>query len=101
MLAHAGGGAQWVLSTYGLQVATPDTVRGRVLSLDFGLATLAIGLSSLAAGTSAEIVGLEATSWALVVLAVTYGLGWLTWTRDLWRSPTDPLREPSAAAEAA
>lgn len=34
-LAHLGGGAQWVLSTYGLQVTTPDALRGRVLSLDF------------------------------------------------------------------
>src|SRR4051812_16346680 len=41
MLAHLGGGAQWSLSTYGLQRETPDQFRGRVLSLDYGLATLA------------------------------------------------------------
>ena len=91
-LAHAGGGAQWVLSTYGLQATTPDAVRGRVMSLDFGLATLAIGVSSLGAGAAAEIVGLRATSWALVVVALVYGVTWLLWTRPLWRADApDPL----------
>ena len=96
-LAHAGGGAQWVLSTYGLQVTTPDFVRGRVMSLDFGLATLAIGISSLAAGGAAAVFGLRATSLTLVVLAMLYGSGWLAWTRDLWRSDVDPLAQPVAA----
>ncbi|HWB71889.1 MAG TPA: MFS transporter [Egibacteraceae bacterium] len=91
VLAHTGGGAQWVLSTYGLQVATPDAVRGRVLSLDFGLATLGIGLSSLAAGAGAELVGLEAASWGFAAVSIAYGAAWLWWTRGLWRSPTDPL----------
>ncbi|HSK97803.1 MAG TPA: MFS transporter, partial [Euzebyales bacterium] len=45
--AHLGGGAQWMLSTYGLQVTTPDVIRGRIMSVDFGLATLAMGVSSL------------------------------------------------------
>ncbi|MDP8969134.1 MAG: MFS transporter [Actinomycetota bacterium] len=91
VLAHMGGGAQWVLSTYGLQATTPDAVRGRVLSLDFGLATLGIGVSSLAAGAGAELVGLEAASWAFAVLSILYGAAWLWWTRDLWRSASDPL----------
>jgi predicted MFS family arabinose efflux permease len=95
VLAHAGGGAQWVLSTYGLQRTTPDAVRGRVMSLDFGLATLAIGLSALLAGGAVELVGLQATSWGLVMLAVVYGSSWLLWTRDLWQSQTDPLAPES------
>jgi MFS family permease len=96
-VAHAGGGAQWVLSTYGLQATTPDAVRGRVLSLDFGLATLAVGVSSLVAGAAAEVVGLNATSWALVAVAFVYGAAWLWWTRDLRHAPTDPLASSSAA----
>ncbi|MPZ71854.1 MAG: hypothetical protein GEU74_01270 [Nitriliruptorales bacterium] len=90
VLAHAGGGAHWVLSTYGLQATTPDRVRGRVMTLDFGLATLAVGGSSLLAGGAAEAVGLRPTSFALVALAVGYGTGWLVWTRDLWHGATDP-----------
>ncbi|MGH8896200.1 MAG: MFS transporter [Egibacteraceae bacterium] len=90
-LAHAGGGAQWVLSTYGLQHTTPDAVRGRVMSLDFGLATLAVGLSALLAGGAADVFGLRTTSWALLALALVYGGTWLVWTRDLWLAPSDPL----------
>ncbi|MGH8904425.1 MAG: MFS transporter [Egibacteraceae bacterium] len=93
-LAHAGGGAQWVLSTYGLQRTTPDAVRGRVMSLDFGLATLAIGLSALLAGGAVDAFGLRTTSWALVALALVYGGAWLLWTRDLWLAPIDPLALP-------
>ena len=99
-IAHAGGGAQWVLSTYGLQATTPDAVRGRVMSLDFGLATLAIGVSSLLAGAAAEAFGLRQTSFALVALAVIYGTGWLLWTRDLWRGEEDPLSPPTDPAAA-
>jgi MFS family permease len=90
-LAHAGGGTQWALSTYGLQRTTPDAVRGRVMSLDFGLATLAIGLSALLAAGTVDAFGLRTTSWALVALAVAYGGTWLLWTRDLWLAPSDPL----------
>jgi MFS family permease len=90
-LAHAGGGAQWVLSTYGLQVAVDDRIRGRVLSLDFGLATFAIGVSSLGAGALAEAIGVRHASWTLVVLGLIYGATWLFFTRPLWRSNIDPL----------
>lgn len=87
LLAHLGGGAQWVLSTYGLQVSTPDGLRGRVLALDFGLATLSVGVSSLAAGAAAETVGLAQASWGLAAVSLVYGTAWLAWTRGLWRAP--------------
>ncbi len=93
VLAHAGGGAQWTLSTYGLQLATPDEVRGRVLGLDYGVATLAIGLSALGAGGAAELVGLDVTSWGLAGVGLCYGVGWLVWTRRLWRGAEDPIRK--------
>jgi predicted MFS family arabinose efflux permease len=91
LLAHLGGGAQWVLSTYGLQVSTPDGLRGRVMGLDFGLATLAVGLSALTAGASAELVGLAGASWTLAALSLLYGTWWLWWTRGLWRGRADVL----------
>lgn len=94
-VAHAGGGSQWVLSTLGLQQTTPDAVRGRVMSLDFGLATLAVGVSALLAGAAAEVWGLRATSWALVAVAATSGTAWLVWTRDLRRSEVDPITAPA------
>src|SRR5918999_5683351 len=48
--AHLGGGAQWMLSSYGLQRAVPDGIRGRIFSFDYAMATLAVTLSTLAAG---------------------------------------------------
>ena len=86
-LAHLGGGAQWSLSTYGLQVATPDHLRGRVMSLDYGLATLAIGLSSIAAGLLADAFGAARATWCLGALGAVYGIGWLAWSARYARRP--------------
>ena len=90
-VAHLGGGAQWMLSTYGLQLTTPDNVRARVMSLDYGLATMAMGTSALVAGAVTDVIGLEATTIALSGVAVVYGAGWLWATRRLWRSGDDPI----------
>jgi MFS family permease len=78
-LAHLGGGAQWALSTYGLQRETPDHFRGRVLSLDYGLATLAIGASSIAAGLVADARGEASATWWLAAIGGGYGVLWLVW----------------------
>ena len=91
LLAHLGGGAQWVLSTYGLQLATPDRLRGRAMGLDFSLATLCAGGSSLAASAAAEGLGLNGASWALAGVSLLYGVGWLWATRGLWRGRADVL----------
>lgn len=94
VLAHLGGGAQWSLSVYGLQVATPDAIRGRVMSIDFGIATLAIGVSSIVAGIGAETIGPSATTWALCGVAILYGAVWMAATRRWWRrNAEDPLVE--------
>lgn len=81
VLAHLGGGAQWTLSTYGLQAATPDALRGRVLSLDQGLATLAIGASSLVAATLADRLGAASTMRVLAGVAALHAVAWLAWSR--------------------
>jgi predicted MFS family arabinose efflux permease len=80
MLAHLGGGAQWSVSTYGLQVETPDHLRGRVMSLDYGLATLFIGASSIVAGLLADAYGeARATQW-LAALGAVYAVAWVAWS---------------------
>ncbi|TMQ02946.1 MAG: MFS transporter [Deltaproteobacteria bacterium] len=80
ILAHLGGGAQWSLSTYGLQCETPDHFRGRVLSLDYGVATLWIGTSSIAAGVLADGWGEVAATWWLAAIGGGYGTVWLAWS---------------------
>lgn len=84
-LAHLGGGAQWSMSTYGLQAETPDHVRGRVMALDYGLATLAIGISALLAGLLADALGEGAATWWLTALGGACGIAWTVWS-------TRPLR---------
>lgn len=39
VVAHMGGGANWTLSTYALQLVVPDEVRGRIFSADVTFAT--------------------------------------------------------------
>ncbi len=82
--AHCGGGAQWMLSTLGLQRATPDHIRGRLFSFDYGLVTLAITLSTLLAGALADLLAPAYAVWAMVGLIVLAGLGWIAFARPAW-----------------
>jgi MFS family permease len=59
MLAHLGGGAQWTLSSYGLQLRSPDHIRGRVLAGDFALVTLMLSFTSALAGLVSELFGVR------------------------------------------
>ena len=53
--AHIGGGAIWTMASYGLQISTPDHIRGRVLAGDMGFAMLVTGLSTIGTGILGEI----------------------------------------------
>lgn len=81
--AHLGGGAQWTLSTYGLQVRCPDELRGRVLAGDFALITLSLGLSSLVAGVVSELIGARGTIAVFALLAVCASIIYLLATRGV------------------
>jgi predicted MFS family arabinose efflux permease len=85
--AHLGGGAQWTLSSYGLQRAAPDAIRGRVFSFDYGLLTLTIALSTLIAGFLAERFSPATTTWTMVGLAAVAAIGWITFARPIWLRP--------------
>jgi hypothetical protein len=74
--AHLGGGSQWTLSTYGLQRSTPDGIRGRIFSFDYGLVTMAIALSTLLAGFVAEALRPDLAVWVMVGLIAVAGTGW-------------------------
>jgi MFS family permease len=80
VLAHLGGGAQWSLSTYGLQRETPDHLRGRIMAIDYGLATLFIGVSSIVAGLLADGFGEASATWWLAGFGGVYGVAWLGWS---------------------
>jgi predicted MFS family arabinose efflux permease len=84
-IAHLGGGAQWTLSSYGLQRASPDAIRGRVFSLDYGLVTITIACSTLIAGLLAERLAPAATVWTMVALAAIAACAWLSIARPILR----------------
>ena len=95
-VAHLGGGAQWMLSSYGLQRASPDAIRGRVFSFDYGLVTITIALSTLVAGTLAERLTPAATIWSMVGLAATAAIGWVWIARPVIRQAVAP--DPGAGS---
>ena len=78
-----GGGAQWFLSSFGLQRAVPDVMRGRVLGIDYASVTMATTLSTIVAGVLAASLGPGPALYAMIgSVGVTGGL-WLLWTRPL------------------
>jgi MFS family permease len=94
--AHCGGGAQWTLSTLGLQRSTPDVIRGRLFSFDYGLVTLAITASTLAAGFLADAVAPAAAVWTMVGLIVLAGIAWVLFALPAWRAAAPSTPEGAA-----
>ena len=98
LLAHLGGGAQWALSTYGLQSAVPDYIRGRVFAADFALVTVTMSLSIMAAGALAEISGPRLPTLMLAAVGAVWGLVYLTLTRPLRRAEATASADPLSSA---
>jgi MFS family permease len=82
-LAHLGGGAQWTLSTYGLQVTTPDALRGRILAADFALVTFTLTLSYFLSGTASTRFGPEPVMRTLALVSLAWGTAYLLLTRRI------------------
>jgi hypothetical protein len=74
--AHIGGGAIWTMASYGLQISTPDYIRGRVLAGDMGFAMLVTGLSSIVTGILGEIFPIRV---AIALVAGISGLASLSY----------------------
>jgi MFS family permease len=85
-LAHLGGGAQWTLSSYGLQRIVPDRIRGRIFAFDGMLVTLTFGLSSLATGWLADAFGPRAIALGMGAVAVSWAATWAVLTTDVRRA---------------
>jgi MFS family permease len=85
-IAHIGGGAQWMLSSYGLQKIVPDRLRGRIFAFDGMLVTLTFGSSSLMTGWLADTIGAPETAFLLGGLAVAWAVVWSWLTTDVRRT---------------
>lgn len=86
-LAHVGGGAQWTLSSYGLQKIVPDRIRGRIFAFDGMMVTLTFGLSSLATGLLAERFGAGQTAIAMGAITLLWAIGWTWMSSEIGRRP--------------
>jgi hypothetical protein len=89
-VGHLGGGAQWTLSSFGLQRATPDRVRGRVFAVDFGVALAVSSLSTLAAGWLAGLIGPLPTLYVMLGAMTLTVLTWSWWTKPLRQRVASP-----------
>ncbi|MGH2408697.1 MAG: MFS transporter, partial [Candidatus Limnocylindrales bacterium] len=90
-VGHLGGGAQWMLSSLGLQRAVPDVIRGRVFSADYALVELVVAVSTLIAGAVAAAAGPGTALYTLMIPAAFAALAWLIWTRPLRRADSATL----------
>lgn len=84
-LAHLGGGAQWTLSTYGLQMEAPDHLRGRVMAGDFALITLTLSITSLLAGIVSDALGVRQAIAIFAIAAAIASSIYLVLTRSVRR----------------
>jgi MFS family permease len=85
-IAHVGGGAQWMLSSYGLQRIVPDHIRGRIFAMDGMLVTLTFGLSSVLTGWLADSFGARGTAMGMGAIALVWAATWWWLTTDVRRA---------------
>lgn len=82
-LAHFGGGAQWSLTTYGLNLTTPDELRGRIFAADAAFVTLAMSISLVFAGAVSGVIGPSSTIAIIGGTSFTWGAVFLILTRTI------------------
>jgi predicted MFS family arabinose efflux permease len=97
-VAHLGGGSQWMLSTYGLQVLVPDRIRGRIFGFDYMLVTLSLSLSAMAAAAAADAIGARDTVMIMGGVAVGWAAVWFALSRRVRRAALAGA-EPGEAGE--
>ena len=95
-LGHLGGGAQWTLSSYGLQLIVPDAIRGRIFAFDEGMITFTVAVSAVVAGVVANVVSVRVVMLGLACVILAYAAVWTLATRKVRRSMRAPTREGRA-----
>jgi MFS family permease len=100
-VAHLGGGAQWTLSSYGLQRVVPDRIRGRIFAFDNGLITLAFTVSSLVTAWVATTFDERVAAVGLSTCAIVYAAVWTWLTTGVRRATLRDGYGVSADAEPA
>jgi predicted MFS family arabinose efflux permease len=97
-VAHLGGGSQWMLSTYGLQVLVPDHIRGRIFGFDYMLITLSLSVSAVIASAVSDQIGPRLTVTILGGVALAWAGAWFVLSRGVRKTGLDGCAEPDADA---
>jgi predicted MFS family arabinose efflux permease len=97
-VAHLGGGSQWMLSTYGLQVLVPDHIRGRIFGFDYMLVTLSLAVSAVVASAVADHIGAPITVTILGGVALVWAVVWLVLSRGVRKTGLEGFAEPDPDA---
>jgi predicted MFS family arabinose efflux permease len=98
-VAHLGGGSQWMLSTYGLQVLVPDHIRGRIFGFDYMLITLSLSLSAVIASAVADQIGPRITVTILGGVALAWAAAWFVLSRGVRKTGLEGCGEPGSDSE--
>ncbi len=93
-VAHLGGGSQWMLSTYGLQVLVPDHIRGRIFGFDYMLITLSLSVSAVVASAVADRIGAPITVTILGGVALAWAGVWFVLSRGVRKTGLEGCAEP-------
>jgi predicted MFS family arabinose efflux permease len=97
-VAHLGGGSQWMLSTYGLQVLVPDHIRGRIFGFDYMLITLSLSVSAVVATAVADHIGAPITVTILGGVALAWAGVWFVLSRGVRKTGLEGCAEPDPDA---
>ncbi|HEY3210865.1 MAG TPA: MFS transporter [Actinomycetota bacterium] len=90
LVGHLGGGAQWTLSSYALQLIVPDHIRGRIFAFDEGFITLTLALSATVAGWISDVVDVRLVMLGLAGITLSYSVVWTLATGGVRRSLPRP-----------
>jgi MFS family permease len=92
LVGHLGGGAQWTLSSYALQLIVPDHIRGRIFAFDEGFITLTLALSATVAGWISDVVDVRLVMLGLAGITLSYSVVWTLATGGVRRSLPRPSK---------
>jgi MFS family permease len=85
-VGHLGGGMQWTLSSYALQVIVPDHIRGRILGFDEAMISTTIAVSATLSGWLADTFDVRHVMLGLAGVAAVYSVVWTLATGKVRRS---------------
>ena len=84
-LGHLGGGAQWTLSSFGVQMRSPDEMRGRIIAGDFAMMTMVMSVTTTVVGILSDTIGVRPAMSIFAAAAAVASVVYLNATRPLRR----------------